>query len=180
MKKELLGFGELKSHRCMVYDSSHLDDILAGKSSIEDIKPKFIWDSEDEDAYPFASFSVAHSNGNIVEVFLKGHARESHNALTQTAINIIRNLHSFNEKWDDREFRNRLHISLAGRLCEKSKVVILKDYVNFEDSLFMLDSELESQDIDIQCFKLLLLERNPKIEEPDWGEIYAINVNEIL
>lgn len=180
MKKELLGFGELKSHRCMVYDSSHLDDILDGKSSIENIEPKFIWNSEDEDAYPFASFSVAHSNGNIIEVFLKGDAGETHNALTQTAISIIRNLHSFNEEWDDTEFRNRIHISLAGRLWEKSQVVILKDYVNFEDTLYMLDSELESQGIDIQLYKLLILCRNPKIEESHWGDIYAINVNEIL
>ena len=77
-------------------------------------------------------------------------------------------------------FRNRLHISLAGRLWETSKMVILKDYVNFEGTLYKIKTELESIDIDIQCFKLLLLERHPKIEEPDWREIYAINVNEIL
>ncbi len=55
---ERIGFGMLTPHRCIVYDSKYLEDIISGTLKIEDIIPILVLDYTDEDAIPFEKISI--------------------------------------------------------------------------------------------------------------------------
>ena len=73
---EKIGFGMLTTHRCIVFDSKYLNNVISGTLKIEDITPTLVLNYTDEDAIPFEELSIelpGNKKHSTFEIGEKGH-----------------------------------------------------------------------------------------------------------
>lgn len=187
---EKLGFGMLTPHRCIVYDSKYLSNVIDGTLKIEDITPTLVLNYADEDAIPFEGLSIELPGNKNHSMFEIGEKGTSHQQLIEP---FLKDVHYFSPLMK-RGWRNdpkqakiidTMSFTLVGRLWEKSKVVIIKsDEADFKETILTIyDNLLYSNypvDIDISSYTLLQLRGNENIEGENCGDIVAYSIKEFL
>ena len=188
-KAEKIGFGMLTTHRCIVFDSKYLNNVISGTLKIEDITPTLVLNYTDEDAIPFEELSIELPGNKKHSTFEIGEKGTSHQQLIEP---FLKDVHYFSPLMK-RDWRNdpkqakiidTMSFTLVGRLWEKSKVVIIKsDEVDFKETILTIYDKLYSNypvDIDISSYTLLQLRGNENIEGENCGDIVAYNIKELL
>lgn len=170
---EHIGFGELTAHHCVIYDSDELAGIASGEKGIGSIKPLIELDLEDNDAVPFGLISLSSPGEEESTEFCVGENGTTHNALIHQALKLMQN--------DTAEcaVRKHLSVSYSGRIWHNSKVVILKDYSNYEHDILVIRVMLLMMFIDISEYQLLCWRKNPLLADKDYGDIIAYNVTDL-
>ncbi|MBD5194026.1 MAG: hypothetical protein HDS91_05850 [Bacteroidales bacterium] len=180
-----IGFGMLTANKCIVYAKKYLCKILDGDIKIDELKPNLMLKFDDDDAIPFEVISLSLPNDEKFKIFFVGNKGDGHSALINLAFKEsplkITNLPT-NWKYNKNlsEIINSMSFSYGGRLWEKSKIVVLKSYKDFKESIGVISRMLEINHIDISDYTLLVCEDNNDIDEKYWGDIIAYKVNDIV
>lgn len=186
---ERIGFGMLTPHRCIVYDSKYLEDIISGTLKIEDIIPILVLDYTDEDAIPFEKISIKLPQEKTHSMFEIGEKGTSHQQLIEP---FLKDVHYFSSHmkrdWrkdpEQAKIIDTMSFSLVGRLWERSKIVIIKsDESEFKETILTIYDKLYSHfptDIDISLYTVLQLRENKNIDGKDCGDIVAYSIKEFL
>lgn len=134
---EKLGFGELSSNRCIVYEKDF---------NQQDVKPLLCLSFEDSDAMPFEMLS----NSLWGEKFAIGNISESHLSLTSRE---LKKFVSSNSSLQN--LMQTTVISLAGRVWINRKFLILKSKDDIQN-LSVIAEHLAVHNIDLTSFSVLL------------------------
>lgn len=186
---EKIGFGMLTPHRCIVYDSKYLRNVIDGTLRIKDITPTLVLNYTDKDAIPFEEISIELPGNKKHSMFEIGEKGTSHQQLIEP---FLKDVHYFSplmkRGWrnDPKQVKiiDTMSFTLVGRLWEKSKFVIIKsDEADFKETILTIYDKLYSNvpiSIDISFYTLLQLRENKSIEDKDCGDIVAYNMKELI
>lgn len=187
---EKIGFGMLTPHRCIVYDSKYLSNVIDGTLRIKDITPTLVLNYTDEDAIPFEELSIELPGNKKHSTFEIGEKGTSHQQLIEPFFKDVHYFSPFMKRgWrnDPKQAKiiDTMSFTLVGRLWEKSKVVIIKsDEADFKETILTIyDNLLYSNypvDIDISSYTLLQLRGNENIEGKDCGDIVAYSMKKLI
>lgn len=184
MKSKQIGFGELTANRCIIYDERYLKKILSGEITIDNIKPIRVLNFDDDDAIPFEIISLKMPNHENYKNFYIGNKGDAHSSLINQAFKEspvqISNLPSdWRNNGQLNDIVKSMQFSYGGRIWIKSKILILKSYEKFEQTVSIIKDLLNSRNIDITQYVILYCKKNENIDERYWGDIVAYKVSEI-